>query len=138
MIPRTHSRKLKRSSHAVSRISDRYERLTRRLGMVGEVRADLVACETDRLIEQLSGILRKAEGRLLEDPYAQAEFLAGQAYKDFEKNQELVVTLGRRTEHYPGLILQRMVRTVVSYYSVCATTNEDALVEDSRAMRSNP
>ncbi len=79
---------------------------------VSAVRADLAADETDRLIEQLSGILRKSERRLLIDPYAQAEFLARQAYKDFEKNQELVVTLGRKTEHFPSLILQRMVCTV--------------------------
>lgn len=81
-------------------------------GIVSAVRADLTADETDLLIEQLSGILSRAERRLLEDPYGQAEFLARQAYKDFEKNQELVVTLGRRTEHYPSLILQRMVCTV--------------------------
>ena len=80
--------------------------------MVDAVRADLAADETDRFIEQLCGILRKLNPKLLEDPYAQAEFLARQAYKDYEKNQDLVVTLGRKTEHYPSLILQRMVCTV--------------------------
>lgn len=80
--------------------------------VVNAVRPDLSAEETDRFVEQLSGILRNVDRRLLQDPYAQAEFLARQAYKDFEKNQALVVTLGRRTEHYPSLILQRMICTV--------------------------
>ena len=70
--------------------------------VVSAVRADLPADETDRLVEQLSDIVRKADRKLLEDPYAQAEFVARQAYKHFEENQELVVTLCRGTEHYPS------------------------------------
>lgn len=83
-----------------------------RAGVVSAVRPDLSADETDRLVEQLSDILRKADRKLLEDPYAQAEFVARQAYKHFEENQELVVTLCRGTEHYPSLILQKMICTV--------------------------
>lgn len=80
--------------------------------VVSAVRPDLSADETDRLLERFFEILRKADSKLLENPYAQAVFFAKQAYKDFEKNQELVVTLGRRTEHYPSLILQKMICTV--------------------------
>ena len=80
--------------------------------VVSSVRADLLADETDRLVERLSDILGKTDRRLLEDPYAQAEFIARQAYKHFEENQELVVTLCRGTEHYPSLILQKMICTV--------------------------
>ena len=79
---------------------------------VRAVRAVLPPDETDRLIERLSDLLRKADRKLLEDPYAQAEFVARQAYKHFEENQELVVTLCRETEHYPSLILQKMICTV--------------------------
>jgi hypothetical protein len=81
-------------------------------GIASAVRADLSREKTDDLVEQLSAILRKTEKSLLEDPYAQALFFAKQAYKHFEQNQELVVTLCRGTEHYPSLILQKMICTV--------------------------
>ncbi len=80
--------------------------------VVSAVRPDLSADETDRLVEQLSDILTKTDRKLLEDPFAQAVFFAKQAYKHFEQNQELVVTLCRGTEHYPSLILQKMICTV--------------------------
>ena len=84
----------------------------RHAGVVSAVRAVLTRDMSDALIEQLSDILRKADKNLLEDPYSQALFFANQAYKHFEQNQELVVTLGRGTEHYPSLILQKMICTV--------------------------
>ncbi len=68
--------------------------------------------EIDGVIEKLSDILRQNERLLFEDPFAQAAFLAKHAYKDFERNRELVVTLCRGTEHYPSLILQKMICTV--------------------------
>jgi hypothetical protein len=79
---------------------------------VRAVRPDLAADEIDRLVEQLSDILIRTDKKLFEDPFAQAAFLARHAYKDFERNQELVVTLCRGTEHYPSLILQKMICTV--------------------------
>lgn len=80
--------------------------------ILSAVRPDLPADEIDRLLEQLCGILAKADRSLIEDPFAQALFLARQAYKHFEENQELVATLCRGTEHYPSLILQKMICTV--------------------------
>ncbi len=80
--------------------------------VLSAVRPDLTAEKTDILLEQVSGILRKTDKSLLEDPYSQALFFARQAYRHFEQNQELVVTLGRGTEHYPSLILQKMICTV--------------------------
>ena len=76
------------------------------------VRHDLNPEEVDRAVKELSDILRYTGQNLIEDPFLQALFLAKQAYKDFQDNQELVVTLGRGTEHYPSLILQKMVCTV--------------------------
>jgi hypothetical protein len=80
--------------------------------VVSAVRSDLAPDEVDRLVEQLSDILRKTDGTLIEDPFAQATFLVRQAYKHFEENQELVLALCRGTEHYPSLILQKMICTV--------------------------
>lgn len=80
--------------------------------VLSAVRPDLTLQETDGLIERLSEILKKADRNLLEDPHSQALFFAKQSYKHFEENKELVVTLGRGSEHYPSLILQKMVCTV--------------------------
>ena len=63
-------------------------------------------------MEQLSEIIRKTDRRLIEDPFFQATFFARQAYKHFEENKELVLTLCRGTEHHPSLIMQKMICTV--------------------------
>lgn len=80
--------------------------------VVSAVRSDLSPDDVDRLVDQMSDILRKADRRLIEDPFAQAAFLVRQAYKHFEENQELVLALCRGTEHYPSLIMQKMICTV--------------------------
>jgi hypothetical protein len=80
--------------------------------VVSAVKPDLSPDEVDRLMGQLSDILRKTDRRLVEDPFFQAAFFARQAYKHFEENQELVATLCRGTDYYPCLILQKMVCTV--------------------------
>jgi hypothetical protein len=79
---------------------------------VNAVRSDLPPDRAARLIEQLSAIVRRNNPELLDDPLLQAAFFARQAYKHFEENLELVLTLGRGTEHYPSLILQKMICTV--------------------------
>jgi hypothetical protein len=80
--------------------------------VVSAVRSDLPPEEIGRLIEQLSEVVRRIDRRLIEDPFYQAAFLVKQAYKHFEDNQELLLTLCRGTEHYPSLIVQKMVCTV--------------------------
>ncbi|HEX4920281.1 MAG TPA: hypothetical protein VFV92_06025, partial [Candidatus Bathyarchaeia archaeon] len=80
--------------------------------IVSAVKSDLSPDEVMYLTEQLSEILQKTDKRLIEDPFAQAAFFAKQAYKDFEENQALVLSLCRGTEHYPSLIMQKMICTV--------------------------
>ena len=84
----------------------------RNAAIVSAVKSDLTPDEAMYLTERLSEIVRKTDKRLLEDPFAQAAFFAKQAYKDFEENQALVLSLCRGTEHYPSLILQKMICTV--------------------------
>jgi len=72
----------------------------------------LSPAEVDDLIARLTGTFAKADRQLIEDPFAQALFFAKQSYKDFEQNEELVVTLCRETEPYPSIILQKMICTV--------------------------
>lgn len=80
--------------------------------LLNAVTPDLDPAEVDGLVGQLSDILAKTDRNLIEDPFAQALFFAKQSYKDFEQNQELVVTLCRGTEPYPSIILQKMICTV--------------------------
>ncbi len=80
--------------------------------IVSAVKSDLAPDEVMVLTERLSEIIWKTDKRLIEDPFAQAAFFAKQAYKDFEENQALVLSLCRGTEHYPSLIMQKMICTV--------------------------
>jgi len=68
--------------------------------------------EVMSLIDQLAVIIRKTNPRLVEDPLEQVIFFAKQAYRHFDDNQDLVLTLCRGTEHYPSLIMQKMICTV--------------------------
>jgi hypothetical protein len=76
------------------------------------VRPDLDPQQVLQLTDVLCGLIRKTDRRLIEDPFQQALFLAKQAYKHFEENLDLVMTLCRGAEHYPSLILQKMICTV--------------------------
>ena len=80
--------------------------------LAGAVQPGLSAEESARLLEQLTGILAKSDRQLLEDPFAQLMFFTRTAYRHFDDNRELVATLCRGAEHYPSLILQKMICTV--------------------------
>jgi hypothetical protein len=82
------------------------------IAILKTVRSDLRPDQVDHLVDQLSEIIRKTDRRLIEDAFFQATFFARQAYKHFEENLELVLTLCRGTKHYPSLILQKMICTV--------------------------
>ncbi len=79
---------------------------------VASVRPDLGSDKVMRLIDQMSDAIRHTNRSLIDDPFEQAAFLARQAYKDFEENHDLVAALRRGTEHFPSLILQKMVCSV--------------------------
>ncbi len=80
--------------------------------IIKAVRPDLTPAQINELIGRLSDIIRKLDPRLLEDPFFQAASFARQSYQHFEDNKELVLTLCRGTDHYPSLILQKMICTV--------------------------
>lgn len=63
-------------------------------------------------IDRLADSIRRVDRRLVEDPYHQAAFFARVAYKHYEEDMDLVATLTRNEEHWPSLILQKMVCTV--------------------------
>jgi pyruvate,orthophosphate dikinase len=95
---------LRNLCHALQR--DKYE------AIASSLRPDLPRSDVDRLIEQLSEVIRKTDRTLLEDPLSQAVFFARQAYLHFEENRDLILTLCRGAEHSPSLILQKMICTV--------------------------
>jgi pyruvate,orthophosphate dikinase len=80
--------------------------------LINAVRSDLPPDKVARLIGELSDVLRKHDPALLNDAFAQAEFLTRLAYKHFEENHDLLATLCRGTGHHPSLIIQKMVCTV--------------------------
>lgn len=82
------------------------------VAIIKAVKSDLRPDKVERLVERLSEVVRKTDRRLIEDAFFQATFFARQAYEHFEKNLELVLTLCRGAEHYPSLILQKMICTV--------------------------
>jgi hypothetical protein len=74
--------------------------------------------ENEHLLElQVDGgfnLVRQQDARLVEDPIYQAAFFIAQAFKYFDSNRDLMLTFSRGEEHFPSLILQRMVCTVRS------------------------
>ncbi len=80
--------------------------------VLSAVKPDLSPAEVDVALGRLFDIVARTDRKLVEDPFTQALFFARQCYKDFEQNQELVVTLCRGKEHYPSIILQKMICTV--------------------------
>jgi phosphohistidine swiveling domain-containing protein len=86
--------------------------LDEHVAVVGATRSDLPPEEVVRLTSQLCEVIRNTDGDVIDDPFLQACLLAKHAYQHFEENQELVLTLCRGMEHYPSLILQKMICTV--------------------------
>ncbi|MFB3915189.1 MAG: hypothetical protein ACE14M_00550 [Terriglobales bacterium] len=82
------------------------------VSLASAVKSDLPSEHAVRLINQLSEVVRKADRRLIEDAAFQVRFFVNQAYKHFADNHELMLTLFRGKEHYPSVILQKMVCTV--------------------------
>jgi len=84
--------------------------------LVAKVKSGLSASEVTGLIDQVTGIIRKSDPALVEDPFAQALFIVKHSYEIYEENKDLLVTLcrasERRSEPYPSLIMQKMVCTV--------------------------
>lgn len=88
--------------------SDAYRRIR------GELWHNDSPAEVEKLIASLSDIIQGHAPKLLTDPVEQALFFVRESYKLFEKNRDLLLTLSRGRQHYPSIILQRMVCTVRS------------------------
>jgi hypothetical protein len=68
--------------------------------------------ELVRRVEQASERVRRHDPLLLQDGFHQVTLLALEAYRDFEKNADLLATLSRGTTQHPALVMQMMVCSV--------------------------
>ena len=65
-----------------------------------------------RRVEEASERVRRHDPRLLQDGFHQVALLALEAYRDFERNADLLATLSRGTTQHPALVMQMMVCSV--------------------------
>jgi hypothetical protein len=79
---------------------------------VSAIKSHLPPQEVARLIERLSDFVAKTDRALVADSSSQALFFVRQAYKHFDDNRDLLTTLSRGAEHYPCVIMQKMICTV--------------------------
>ncbi|MBN2058607.1 MAG: hypothetical protein JW782_07410 [Candidatus Saganbacteria bacterium] len=73
------------------------------------VRPDLDAATNRTLADQMMTAIRSRDLELLTDPFYQISFLLNKAYEDFEAHLDLLRNFMRGEEHYPTMILQKMV-----------------------------
>jgi len=85
--------------------------------------------------------IRRLDARLIEDSLYQTAFFVSQAFKYFDNNRDLMLTFSRGQDHFPSLILQRMVCTVRSdksrvgvIHSRHPRTGEGMQIESGRNM----
>jgi len=92
-----------------------------------------------RLIEELEERVGQREPLLLEDPRHQVRFFVQKAYRFYEDNRDLLLTLSRGVPYEPAIIVQKMVCSVRerdSYagvlYSRHAQTGEGCQLDTAR------
>jgi hypothetical protein len=92
-----------------------------------------------RLMTELEERVGEREPLLLEDPRQQVRFFVEKAYRFYEDNRDLLLTLGRGAAYEPAIIVQKMVCSVRerdSYagvlYSRHAHTGEGCQLETAR------
>ncbi|MFH2204707.1 MAG: hypothetical protein ABIJ96_16455 [Elusimicrobiota bacterium] len=76
------------------------------------VSSDLPLEDLKELVANFRERVARFDRRLLEDAVYQVQFLADQAYRQYDAHADLISTLSRGEKHYPSLILQKMVCTV--------------------------
>ncbi len=74
-------------------------------GWIPEERLDVQVARAVRRVNAIDPLL-------VQDPYRQTAFFVEQAFRYYENNLDLMMTFSRGEEHFPSLILQRMICTV--------------------------
>lgn len=78
-----------------------------------ELRSDLSKEENHKLASRIEAVIRAREPRLLADPRFQILFFLRKAYDYYETHLDALRNFMRKTIHYPTIIFQRMVCSVI-------------------------
>lgn len=63
-------------------------------------------------IEQFLERIKRFDPSLVTDPYRQTAFFVNEAFRYYENNKDLILSVSKGEEHFPSLILQNMICTV--------------------------
>ena len=63
-------------------------------------------------VTQMLERIKRFDPSLVEDPYRQTSFFVNEAFRYYENNKDLILAVSKGEEHFPSLILQKMICTV--------------------------
>lgn len=106
-----------------------------------EFRPDLTRAETETLLTRVEALIARREPVLLSDAFAQIRFFLDNAYRYYRNHLDVLRNFMRREMHYPAVIFQRMVCSVIddrSYagllYSRDPTTGQGVFLQYAKAV----
>jgi hypothetical protein len=79
----------------------------------GEFRPDLTRAETERLIGRVEESIARRAPHLLTDAFGQIRFFLDCAYRYYVEHLDVLRNFMRRETHFPAVIFQRMVCSVI-------------------------
>ncbi len=79
----------------------------------GELRPDLTRAETERLVGRVEALIARRAPHLLTDAFGQIRFFLECAYRHYDEHLDVLRNFMRRETHYPAVIFQRMVCSVI-------------------------
>ena len=82
-------------------------------GLEGEFRQDLTRAEAERLIETTEAMIAARAPELLTDAFGQIRFFLECAYRYYTDHLDVLRNFMPRERHYPAVIFQRMVCSVI-------------------------
>ena len=63
-------------------------------------------------LDQVLERIKRYDPSLVTDPYRQTAFFVNEAFRYYENNKDLILSVSKGEEHFPSLILQNMICTV--------------------------
>ena len=78
-----------------------------------DLEPDLTRAEAETLVCRVEGLIARRAPELLVDAFAQIHFFLGRAYRYYTDHLDVLRNFMRRETHYPAVIFQRMVCSVI-------------------------
>ncbi len=82
-------------------------------GLESELHSRLLPEQNEAIARQMEQIISRRDGEILEDAFAQVLFFIKHAYGYYQAHLDVLRNFMLREVHYPAVILQRMVCTVI-------------------------